>query len=103
MGCRYQRAGSYGEATGKLLKYDLLDEEYKRVVDFRNHIVHGYFGIDEEIVWEVVNGLLDKYITDLYQVIDLKKLDLKSAIQRAKEDYHYSPPTVAFLDELTEK
>jgi len=43
-----------GEATKYLLEDELLEKKYRRIVDFRNQIVHGYFGIDETIVWDVV-------------------------------------------------
>ncbi len=44
-----------GEATNKLIKYGFLsNDEYRKIVDFRNIIAHGYFGINKEEVWEVV-------------------------------------------------
>ena len=36
-----------GEATNYLLKANQIDSKYRRIVDFRNQIIHGYFGIDE--------------------------------------------------------
>ena len=45
-----------GEATKYLLNANLLDNSYRRVVDFRNQITHGYFGINEEIVWDVIKN-----------------------------------------------
>jgi uncharacterized protein with HEPN domain len=45
-----------GEATKILLNESFLeDKKYRRIVDFRNQINHGYFGIDEDIVWDVMN------------------------------------------------
>jgi len=35
-----------GEASKYLLRDDLLESYYRRMVDFRNHITHEYFGID---------------------------------------------------------
>ena len=32
-----------GEATNKLLQANILDPQYRMIVDFRNQIVHGYF------------------------------------------------------------
>jgi uncharacterized protein with HEPN domain len=37
-----------GEASKHLLKSELLAEDYRSVVDFRNVLIHGYFGIDED-------------------------------------------------------
>jgi uncharacterized protein with HEPN domain len=45
-----------GEATGSII--DLLEErfpdyEWRMVKDFRNFIVHEYFGVDPRIVWDL--------------------------------------------------
>jgi hypothetical protein len=71
------------------------------IVDFRNHIVHGYFGIDEQIVWEVATTLLDEFISTLHQMVQEKKIDLTEAILCAKEDHHYNPATIAFLNTIS--
>lgn len=89
-----------GEATKNLLKYNLIDTQYQSIVDFRNHIAHGYFGVDENIVWEVVSHLLDQFIAELHTVIKVNALDIEPVIKSAKEDYHFSTKTIAFLDTL---
>jgi len=38
------------------------DIEWKRIRGFRNRIVHDYFGIDYEIVWDIVESYLDELI-----------------------------------------
>jgi len=46
-----------GEAAGKLsdaLKYRYPEVNWKDIKDFRNILVHEYFGIDLEIVWNVI-------------------------------------------------
>ena len=50
-----------GEATNKIP--DSLRERYseipwKRMAGMRDKLIHEYFGIDLEIVWEVVNSEL---------------------------------------------
>jgi len=45
-----------GEAIGKIL--DILEEKYpdypwRMVKDFRNFIVHEYFGVNPQIVWDL--------------------------------------------------
>ena len=92
-----------GEATGKLLKQNILSEEYQQIVSFRNHIVHGYFGIDETIVWEVVHSLLHEFIDNLSVLIRKKNIDITFAIQSAIEDYRHHPKTVDFLQKLYHK
>ena len=55
-----------GEAVGKLpdtLKQRRPDVEWQDIKDFRNLLVHEYFGVDLEIVWKVIQedlpGLMD--------------------------------------------
>lgn len=64
-----------GEAINHLLKRNIVDIQYRRIVDFRNQITHGYFGIDPEIVWEIINQKLDdleSVIVELIQKIEPK-------------------------------
>jgi uncharacterized protein with HEPN domain len=63
-----------GEAVGKLpkqIKQKYRNVEWQDIKDFRNLLIHEYFGVDLEIVWniiqedlpillDVVNGLLHK-------------------------------------------
>lgn len=47
-----------GEAVGKLperVKQQHPEVPWQDVKDFRNILVHEYFGVDLEIVWQVVN------------------------------------------------
>lgn len=90
-----------GEATKHLLKNDFLTSEYQSIVDFRNHIVHGYFGVDEYIVWEVVTVLLERFTKEILTIIKKSSLDLTLAINSAKEDYAFSHATIAFLNNLS--
>jgi len=43
-----------GEASRKLIDYKIFEKQNREIVDFRNIIVHHYFGIDEEAVWGVI-------------------------------------------------
>jgi len=90
-----------GEATNKLLQENMLAPQYRMIVDFRNQIVHGYFGIDEQIVWEVATTLLNEFTSTLHQMVQEKKIDLTEAILCAKEDHHYNPATIAFLNTIS--
>ena len=54
-----------GEAANRIdddfrLKHSEI--EWKRIRGFRNRIVHDYFGIDYEIVWEIIETYLDALI-----------------------------------------
>ena len=44
--------------------------EWKRIRGFRNRIVHDYFGIDYEIVWNIVDTYLDEMIDWLEPIIE---------------------------------
>jgi uncharacterized protein with HEPN domain len=46
-----------GEAVGKIpedLKNQRPEVEWQDIKDFRNLLTHGYFGIDLEIVWRII-------------------------------------------------
>jgi uncharacterized protein with HEPN domain len=62
-----------GEAANRI-DPDFRDKnpeiEWKRIRGFRNRIVHEYFGIDYEIVWEIINTYLDEMIDCLKTLID---------------------------------
>ncbi|WP_321778595.1 DUF86 domain-containing protein [Sulfurimonas sp.] len=48
-----------GEATSTLIKNEVLSKENQIIVDFRNLLIHHYFGIDSEEIWNVIkNDLL---------------------------------------------
>ncbi len=44
--------------------------EWKRIRGFRNRIVHEYFGIDYEIVWQIIEEYIDELIDWLDALID---------------------------------
>lgn len=46
-----------GEAVGKLpdeIKQKRADVEWQDIKDFRNLLTHEYFGVDLEIIWQVI-------------------------------------------------
>ena len=62
-----------GEATNYLIKNNILDETSRVVVEFRNLLIHNYFGIDAEEVYDVVKSDLPNFkslITDKLSHID---------------------------------
>ena len=66
-----------GDATNILLNHNLLDNSFRRIVDFRNQIVHAYFGIDEDIIWEVITEKIKILSNSLTEIIVSKKLIIK--------------------------
>ncbi len=89
-----------GEATKYLLKDELIEKKYRRIVDFRNQIMHGYFGIDEAIVWEVIVDKLPEYKNDLKNIVHHSPLDLSFAIEHAKEECMEQKEVITFLEKL---
>jgi uncharacterized protein with HEPN domain len=90
-----------GEATKYLLRDQLLEKNYQEVVDFRNQIIHAYFGIDQDIVWEIINNDLKHFEQIIKSLIlniepNLKQELIKSFI----EDNHYLDFIVEALREL---
>ncbi len=67
-----------GEALSRLQKIDpglLVDiREHRRIIDFRNLLIHGYDEIDDTIVWSI-------YVEKLPQLI----LDVKALLQRIND------------------
>ena len=89
-----------GDATNILLNENLIGKSFRRIVDFRNQIVHVYFGIDEEIVWEVITQKLNVFQEELLTITALKKIDLNSAIIFAKEENIYNDNITILLSDL---
>jgi len=90
-----------GEATNYLIKNKILDESYRIIVDFRNKIIHGYFGIDEVIVWDVIKNYLPDFISYIKKYIKENKINLNDIIPQIKKDYFYNKKVLEFLDNLT--
>ncbi|MHC4874455.1 MAG: HepT-like ribonuclease domain-containing protein [Planctomycetota bacterium] len=89
-----------GDATNVILKHGLIDESYRRIVDFRNQLVHAYFGIDENIVWEVVSSKLLKFSEELIAAVNEKNIDLKQAIYSAISENQHNKHIVSYLKNL---
>ena len=89
-----------GEATKVLLNSGLLTSEYRRIVDFRNQINHGYFGIDEEIVWDVIAHKLPEYQIELVAIVVKEKIALEDAIEHAKVENEKNVQVLKFLEGL---
>ena len=88
-----------GEATKHLLNNELIDSSYRRVVDFRNQISHGYFGINEDIVWDVIQNKIPQYENDLLDMIKTKEFNLKDTIKAFYKD-NLSKESVEYLKYL---
>jgi uncharacterized protein with HEPN domain len=90
-----------GEATNSLIKLEVLEnKKYRKIVDFRNTIVHGYFGIDEDEVWSVVTHKLTPLYNELKNIIIEKNIFVIDAISCAKSENIKNQRLIGFLDKL---
>ena len=66
-----------GEAANRI-DQDFRDKnpeiEWNRIRGFRNRIIHEYFGVDYEIVWEIIETYLDELIDWLDTIVDNNKV-----------------------------
>lgn len=53
--------GIIGEATKNLIDNNLLDNTKREIVNFRNVLIHEYFGIDEEEVYDIAKNKLSAF------------------------------------------
>jgi len=61
-----------GEAVGKLpddVKQRYHDVEWQDIKDFRNLLMHEYFGVDLEIVWKVIEEDLPGLLKTINEVM----------------------------------
>jgi uncharacterized protein with HEPN domain len=97
-----------GESINRLLDDEffasLSPKYFRKVVNFRNSIVHGYFGIDAEEVWDIIKNKLDILEVDLLSIIE-KHFDLSYAISLEIEEYKNIKDIemVKYLTQLEEK
>ena len=90
-----------GEASKYLLKNDLIEGEYQKVVDFRNQITHEYFGIDEDIVWTIIYKDLDGFEDTIIELINKMEANKKhELIEAFIEDNGYLDFVVKELEVL---
>ena len=92
-----------GESINKLLKQNIIDEKYRKIVDFRNMIVHKYFGIDYEMVWNIVHNNIIELEKNILTFIKNNKYNISDAIEETIKDFEYQIETVKFLNKLKEE
>jgi uncharacterized protein with HEPN domain len=63
-----------GEAANHLspeFKSDNPQVEWRKLTDFRNILIHNYFGINHEILWDIIINQVSNHI-DFLETLELK-------------------------------
>lgn len=90
-----------GEATKHLLRDELLGKQWQIVVDFRNIIIHEYFGIEIDEIWEVITVHLLEFETEVIAALKAMDKDLLSRLLKsALIDNKHSQITTILLNKL---
>lgn len=66
-----------GEAAGKIppeIRDEYPDIPWKKIVGLRNILIHEYFGIDIEIIWDVVENHLGNLKIEAQRIMEEQKL-----------------------------
>lgn len=65
-----------GEAASKIPQ-DIKDKyqfiEWRKISDFRNVLAHEYFGIDYEIMWEIIKDKLPALLGSVKTILEKEK------------------------------
>lgn len=79
----------------------LIETNYRGIVDFRNQISHEYFGVDEEIVWQIIHQKFEPFENDIIGLINKMEPRLKKELIDASiADNYYLDFVVQSLREL---
>ena len=69
-----------GEASKHLIDASILGKEHRVIVDFRNIIIHEYFGIEPQEVWNIINNNLTNFKNLIIQIINSFDKKLKEEL-----------------------
>jgi uncharacterized protein with HEPN domain len=69
-----------GEATKHLIENEFLDSSKREIVNFRNVLIHEYFGIDEEEVFDIATSKLNHLLEMIILKIKLINNGLKQEL-----------------------
>ena len=88
------------EIIGEASKRLLVNGDFQIIVDFRNRITHGYFGIDENLVWSIAENDLTDFLQIIQSLISKIEPHLKQElIVSFKEDNKYLDFIVNVLEQ----
>ena len=63
-----------GEAIGRIARLDAATAsriiEHRRIIAFRNRLIHGYDLLDDELVWETVKGEVPVLLSEVEALLE---------------------------------
>ncbi len=65
-----------GEAAKKVpveIRQKYVDVDWKSIAGMRDRLIHGYFGVDYEIVWDVVVKKIPTLIHEIQHILENEK------------------------------
>lgn len=90
-----------GEATNNLIKLNHFNHEEREIVDFRNILIHEYFGIDENEVWNIIDDFLDPYKIEIQNhIAGIDPSLRKNYVEQLIEEYRYADFIASELEKL---
>ena len=70
-----------GEAVSQSRRYypeeEPVSEAERSIMDFRNRIIHGYFGINDEVVWSTAKVFLPEFLSEVAARIAQRKSEVR--------------------------
>jgi uncharacterized protein with HEPN domain len=61
-----------GEAVGKMAALDSVSagriRNYRKLIAFRNVLIHGYAEVDDRLVWDMIEGHLPLLLADIQSI-----------------------------------
>jgi len=99
-----------GEAANHLLKSPDMQHSipgyWRRIVDFRNMIIHEYFGIDDEEVYAIIKHKIPNLTTEIIDILKSLKqtCNLKQSFNDMRQELQQKnrSASVKYIDSISE-
>jgi uncharacterized protein with HEPN domain len=69
----FEILGEAASITSEELRYNNVHIEWKKIKEFRNVLIHEYFGVDYEIMWRIIKFQLPNQFDFLQQLLETLK------------------------------